>query len=408
MLRVLGTLLIAVGAFSVQQAVAQTPEGTVITNTATVTFTDANGNAYAPVDGMVSITIGFSAGIDVVAHMASIAPDAPSTDNIIVFTIYNLGNGPDTVQVGWNAVNPKLFQNVRFHVSGIEYGSIDQVNAVLADVEIPSKGGLGIGLTFDVPAGVGGLTGRIEFTATSIRDNTKTDTDGIDVLPPMSGAIEVTPDGGQNLEQLPSNGTQYVATFTIDNQQTGTDSLTLVASQRGSAVITIVSVNGVMGTTADIASIASGVQQQVDVVYTIDNAAVAGAQDTLVLTVTSKTNPTVTDEGFYDITVVKPSLAITKQAFRDDTGTPIESVDRVAPGEHIWYRITVTNTGTAAAVNVSITDELPAQVSLDSTASDNGAPAWDISVNAGTVTATLPGELAPNVSRHIWIRVLIN
>ena len=53
-------LLAAVIATAAQ---AQTPEGTVITNTATVTFTDANANTYAPVVASANVTVGFAAGI---------------------------------------------------------------------------------------------------------------------------------------------------------------------------------------------------------------------------------------------------------------------------------------------------------------------------------------------------------
>src|SRR5438093_5125086 len=46
------------------KALAQTPEGTVITNTATATYTDANNNPYSAVSGSVSVTVGFKAGVD--------------------------------------------------------------------------------------------------------------------------------------------------------------------------------------------------------------------------------------------------------------------------------------------------------------------------------------------------------
>ena len=53
-------------AFAAAPAMAQTPtaENTVITNTATVSYTDANGNTYTPVDASVSVTVGFQAGVD--------------------------------------------------------------------------------------------------------------------------------------------------------------------------------------------------------------------------------------------------------------------------------------------------------------------------------------------------------
>src|SRR5690349_7132997 len=78
-----------------------TPEGTVITNTATVSFTDANGNTYTSVNASVSVTVGFVAGIDV-AGAASATPASPSAGNTLTFTIQNIGNGTDQVQVAEN------------------------------------------------------------------------------------------------------------------------------------------------------------------------------------------------------------------------------------------------------------------------------------------------------------------
>src|SRR3989441_12975714 len=56
---------------------AQTPEGTVIHNVATVSFTDANSNAYATVSASVDVTVGFVAGLDVLPPPAAVGPAAP-------------------------------------------------------------------------------------------------------------------------------------------------------------------------------------------------------------------------------------------------------------------------------------------------------------------------------------------
>src|SRR5207245_1294758 len=57
------------------RALAQTPEGTVITNTATATYTDANNNAYSAVSGSVSVTVGFKSGVTVTANTPADAGD---------------------------------------------------------------------------------------------------------------------------------------------------------------------------------------------------------------------------------------------------------------------------------------------------------------------------------------------
>ncbi len=55
----------------------QTAEGTVITNTATVSFTDARSNTYSSVQASVNVTVGFLAGIDVTAGAATATPASP-------------------------------------------------------------------------------------------------------------------------------------------------------------------------------------------------------------------------------------------------------------------------------------------------------------------------------------------
>src|SRR3989441_4884937 len=76
---------------------AQTPEGTVITNTATATYTDANNNPYAAVSGSVSVTVGFKAGVAVTANTPTPSSASPSTADTMTFTAANVGNGTDSV-----------------------------------------------------------------------------------------------------------------------------------------------------------------------------------------------------------------------------------------------------------------------------------------------------------------------
>src|SRR3989442_3662602 len=70
----------------VGEALAQTPEGTVITNTATATYTDANNNPYAAVSGSVSVTVGFKAGLTVTANTPTPSSASPSTADPMTFT----------------------------------------------------------------------------------------------------------------------------------------------------------------------------------------------------------------------------------------------------------------------------------------------------------------------------------
>ncbi len=66
----------------------------------------------------------------------------------------------------------------------------------------------------------------------------------------------------------------------------------------------------------------------------------------------------------------------------------------------------MSNGGNAPASNVVVTDDLPAEVTYDSTSDDGN---WSsITYSAPTVTANLSGTLAAGNSAVFWIRVQVN
>ena len=130
----------------------------------------------------------------------------------------------------------------------------------------------------------------------------------------------------------------------------------------------------------------------------------AGTKDTVKLTATSVANNAVTDAGTADLTVIRPSLTMTKQAYRDDQVTLI-GAGLVLPGQFMQYKVTITNAGVAPASSVQITDALPAQLTFASAAGD--AAGWTIGNSGNNVTADLSGTLASGASRFIWIRVQV-
>ena len=380
----------------------QTPEGTVITNTATVSFTDANTNTYSTVQASVNVTVGFEAGIDVVAGAATATPTSPSTDNDLTFDVVNDGNGADSVTVGTVITDTNVITNVRYLLGATPYADLAALNTALAGTSIAGGATLIVTVRYDVGSGQGGNPSTLTITATSRRDVGASDSDATVVTPPITGTVSVTPDGGQSLSLLPSNGTQYTATFSVTNNQTGSDNLDLLASfDNGN--ITIVSVNGEAGDSARVL-FTSGQNQNIDVIYTVNDVA-AGSTDNLNLLARSVANGATTDTGFFDLTVVRPSITITKEAWDDAQSAQI--VGTVLPGDFIQYKITVANGGTADASSISVSDPLPAEVTYDSSAGDGGSPAWGLAEAAGTVTATLT-TLAQGASRFYWIRVQIN
>ena len=406
--RVIGIFAIAaaVGWLQPTAAYGQTPEGTVINNIATVTFTDANSNTYSSVNDNVTVTVGFSGGVDVVASQATATPASPSTLNTMDFVVNNIGNGIDSVTVAEGISDGTVLTVTKYTFNAADYADITLLNVALAGTAIAAGGSETITVEYSIASNKGGQPSTYTLTATSRRPGAATDNDNTVVTPGLTGTVATTPDGSQSLTHLPSGGASptYTFTFNVANSQNGVDDFNLVATTPGSVVITIVSVNGVGGSSTTINNLAAGANQNIDVIYTVADVA-AGSLDTLYLAATSVANGATNDQGFADMTVIKASLTITKQAWDDGKGAQV-SAD-VLPGMFIEYRIEVSNTGTAAASNVHIDDILPAEVTYISASPD--AAGWTFSNTLNDFDADLTGgPLAPAATRFFWIRVQIN
>lgn len=406
----LAGLLLAPFAAMPAHAQSPTPEGTTITNTASATWTDANGNTYSPATASVSVLVGFKAGPDVQSPV-SVSSPSPSTANELPFTIVNTGNGIDSVTASATAAAGVTITG--YKIGSTTYPTLAALNAALATTPISAAGSVTVTVVYTVAPGQGGQTIPVSLTATSRRTPAApgaTDTSTTNVLPAVAAAVVVTPDGG-TVDRLPSGTgpTTYTETFTVQNTGNRDDTFTLSAS--AGTILSIVSVNGTAGSGGSIA-IAAGGTATVDVIYTVSNSAAAGATESLVLSATSTNDATKNDPGNRVVRVIRAAISMTKEVFQDNQTTAIGgplSSDRVLPGQYIQYKVTVTNTGGAAATltgtGFGITDALPSQVTYVSTSSD--AAGWTIGESGGTVSAALTGTLAPGASRFFWIRVQV-
>jgi len=395
--------LLLLGAASSLQAQSPTPEGTVITNVATVTFTDANNNTYSSVQASVSVTVGFVAGIDV-AGAAAATPASPSAANTLTFTIQNIGNGTDHVQVAENISVGGVITVQHYTYNATNYASIAALNTALAGgAGLAQNATITVQVVYDVSANKGGVLKNYTLTGTSVRTNTVSDFQLTAITTAQTFAVSVTPDGGQNLQQLPSNGTNYTFAFTVQNGGNGSDVFVLTASNTGSA-ITVVSVNGVAGSGPTNVTIPANSSVVVNVVYSIGNVA-AGTTDNLKLHAVSQGDNTKNDDGTADLTVIRPAIAVAKAAYRNDQVTLLGPTDLVLPNEKIQFKVAVTNSGTTAASSVAIDDPVPAQMTF--LASTPDAAGWTISNVGNHVTATLTGTLAVGATRYIWIQAQV-
>ncbi|MCH7533405.1 MAG: DUF11 domain-containing protein [Gemmatimonadetes bacterium] len=405
--RVIGIVAIAaaVGWLQPTAAYGQTTEGTVINNIATVTFTDANSNTYSSVNGSVTVTVGFSAGVDVVAAQATATPVSPSTGNTMDFYVINIGNGTDSVSVAQNNSDATVLTVTNYRFNATNYATIGSLNAALAGAALAATDTAAIQITYDIASDEGGEQSTYTLTGTSRRDGTKTDNDNTAVTPALTGAVATTPDGAQNLTKQPSNGTNYAFTFTVQNNQNGPDDFDLLATSPGSPVITIVSVNGLAGDSTRITSLAASASVTIDVIYSVADVA-AGSADTLYLEARSVANAAISNQGFADLTVIKGSMSITKLAYRDNQTTLLGGGDTVVPGEFIQYKVTVTNGGTATASSVHVDDVLPSALTYQSATGDLAG--WSFANTGNDLDSDLTGTLAPAASRFFWIRVLLD
>ncbi len=391
-------------------ATAQTAENTIITNTATVSWTDANAFGYTPVSGSVSVTVGFQGGLSVTPDGGSQSPASSSTGNTLALTVQNVGNGVDTVQVAESITgDASVISVTNYNWNSTDYGTdVAALNTALATYQVTAGASTVITVTYNVPADKGGLSANYQLTATSVRGAGSNPGD-YDISPGETFAVAVTPDGAQNLQQLPS-GSNYTFTFTVQNNGNGAEDFDLLARPGvPGTVITIVSVNGATGDSTRISALAAGSSTTIDVIYSVGDVS-ALSVDSVYLKARSVGQPATLDEGFADLTVIRANVTITKAAYTNAGLTTLVSGD-VLPGDTIWYKVTVSNTsgaGTAAASSIDVDDDLPSEVSYV-THGDDGA-GWTITKSGASpehIDATLP-SLAQGDSKHFWIEVTIN
>lgn len=399
----LAALLAAPAALMAQ---TPTPEGTVITNTATASWTDANGNTYTPVTASASVTVGYLVAVDVQGS-TPVTVASPSTGNTQAFTIHNGGNGDDSVTVSASVGAGGTITG--YHIGVTAYADLTALNLALSGTLIAANADVTIDVDYSIAPGQGGTPINLSLSATSRRLplTTPGGSDSFTTVlnPAVAAAVAVSPDAG-TFDRVPTTGAiTYSQTFVVSNNGNASDNFTLAASTSsgGAATVGIVSVNGAAGTGSSV-TIASGGTANISVVYTVAGVA-AGTTDSLRLLATSNTDGTKSDFGAVQVRVVRAALTVLKEPYRDNQSTAIAATDRVLPNEYIQYRISVTNNGGAPASSVSITDPLAAALTYVSSAGD--AAGWTITTPSGVVTANLSGTLAAGATRYIWVRVQV-
>lgn len=209
-----------------------TPAGTVISNTATVDYEDANSNPLQAVSNTVTTTVAQVAAVDI-APAANSANADPGDTVCYLHTVTNNGNDTDTLEVttsssqGFTVV---AYQDV--NLNGIYDAGTDtaltNTNASggvdtgpLPDsVSSPGGNSMEILVCVDVPAGTAdGTVDATDVTVTSDNDpgesDTATDTTTVD-----SPAIGVVKSVSPNGDQTPGTTLTYTVVVTNNGAST--------------------------------------------------------------------------------------------------------------------------------------------------------------------------------------------
>lgn len=152
-----------------------TPEGTVITNTATVSWQDGNGNARSQNSNTVSTTVVQVASV-VITPDTLTASGLPSDRIVFVHTVENNGNGSDTIQLAVSTV-PGWTVGLYRDVNGNGTYEPGTDTAVTDTGALPAEGTFPLLVVVDVPSGAAdGASASFTVTGTSVFNAAVSDT----------------------------------------------------------------------------------------------------------------------------------------------------------------------------------------------------------------------------------------
>src|SRR6266536_2647157 len=193
--------------------------------------------------------------------------------------------------------------------------------------------------------------------------------------------------------QLPSNGINYTVAFAVTNTGNSFTTYDLLTAKRPGTVISTVSIAGAGITqganpdSARLTNLATGASATATVTYAAAMAA-SGTKDTLVFKARAVLSPATADTGKLALTLVRPTMTITK-------GVSPGGVQ--LPGASLTYTVTITNIGSSNAASVVVVDTLPGTVQFQVGSIVNTLPAGvsvlvDYSNNAGATWTYVPAS----------------
>jgi len=308
-------------------ASATTAANAVITNTATVNYDDAGGNAQALITATVDVTVNL---VRVIPTLAPLPADASTPSGVALdyaYTITSNSNGLDTYTLTTGT-------------------SLVGGNITVNPIVFPDAGG--------------GVIGSIDLGATSAAAIAAIGANTITV--PNDGAADASLNGLVATDTVIIGGNPYVVSAITDTGA-GTETLTLTTN-----LTTNVAIGDLIA------------EQGTFIVRTTPTTTVSGETFTITLTVTDTAANTVTDDTVTTVTLI--TLTVTKYVQNMTAGVvpagPPASVTLTTglggpattyyvsgvtgnPGDILEYVVGIANAaGSGTAANVIISDPIPA------------------------------------------------
>ncbi len=383
----------------VDATVADLAPDTII-NTATV-----SGGGSAPASASDG---GGTSGLANVSITKTADPTTVQSGGTVTFTlnVANAGPSPALNVMVSDPIDLSSFSDVSVDSS---QGTCDATVSCSLNT-IADNGSATITITATVKAGASTLTNDASVSSTTPDPDSSDNSASAAVNVITSADLAIAKTGAAN----PDQGATTSYTLTVSNNGPNTaagvvvnDSLpsqfTATAAGGGGFDCTLPGGSGgtVVCTLASLAP-TNGVPVQITITGTVAPGT-AGQAISDAATVTSNTgDPDQTNNAATFNQVVGPiaDVAISKQALESDGTTPVTTP--LAVGDTFIYALTVTNNGPSAADAVTVTDTLPAGLTLAATAS-GCTPGVG---SGGTITCAL-GTVAPGAATPINLAVTV-
>jgi uncharacterized repeat protein (TIGR01451 family) len=302
--------LAALLALPAQALTAGTASNTSISNTATVSFSDAGGNAQTPVTSAAAvITVALVPSAPNVSSPAAV-PNANQGQNVtLTYTVTTAANGPDTYTIA----------------------SGDALSNVTGGSATPQVTSLTLGATsLAAPAPIGSTSITVPYDGSV----SNASINGLVAGAVGTGSVVVIGGNTYTITAINKTPASNTAALTLDHAIAGT----------AGAVNAVVPEQKTFTVTVAPGTVTSG----------------SSGTSTITTTVTSNTAPSpVGTQGTPTVvTVNRPTLTVTKQVSIDG-GATYTTNPQAPPGTVLTYKITASNGGTSAATSISFQDVIP-------------------------------------------------